>query len=174
MTVPTTIDVGAWPGKYLMGGDVDQALPRVMSAAFADALMSAQASMQCGAGYNERSDEGENSRNGYRTRPWDMRVGTINLAVPKLRQDVYSLEFLLRPRRRAEQAVVAVICQAYVEGVSTRRVDDLVKAMGIEGIHGPVERARSYCEHRSKGGRNTCPPHRDVMVWRPNYAGSLP
>jgi len=67
-------------------------------------------------------------------RPWDTRVGTINLAVPKLRQGVYSPEFLLQPRRRGEQALMAVVCQAYVEGVSTRRVDDLVKAMGIEGI----------------------------------------
>ena len=61
-------------------------------------------------------------------------MGTIDLAVPKLRRGVYSPEFLLMPRRRAEQALVAVICQAYVEGVSTRRVDDLVKAMGIEGM----------------------------------------
>jgi putative transposase len=134
VTVPTTIDAGAWLGKYLEGDDVDQDLPRVMLAAFAEALMSAQASMQCGAGYNERTDERENSRNGYRTRPWDTRVGTIKLAVPKLRQGVYSPEFLLQPRRRAEQALMAVVCQAYVEGVSTRRVDDLVKAMGIEGI----------------------------------------
>jgi transposase-like protein len=85
MTVPTTIDAGAWLGKHLEGDDVDQDLPRVMLAAFAEALMSAQASMQCGAGYNERTDERENSRNGYRVRPWDARVGTINLAVPKLR-----------------------------------------------------------------------------------------
>jgi putative transposase len=70
----------------------------------------------------------------YRHRPWDTRVGTIDLAVPKLRAGVYSPEFLLQPRRRAEQALVSVVCQAYVEGVSTRRVDDLVKAMGIEGI----------------------------------------
>jgi transposase-like protein len=96
--------------------------------------MSAQASMQCNAAYGERTDERENSRNGYRVRPWDTRVGTVDLAVPKLRQGVYSPEFLLQPRRRAEQALMAVVCQAYVEGVSTRRVDDLVKAMGIEGI----------------------------------------
>ena len=57
-----------------------------MLAAFAEALMSAQASMQCGAGYGERSEERENSRNGYRRRPWDTRVGTIELAVPKLRR----------------------------------------------------------------------------------------
>ena len=134
MTVPTTIDASSWLSKYLEGADGDTDLARAMLGAFAEALMSAQASMQCNAGYGERTDERENSRNGYRTRPWDTRVGTIELAVPKLRQGVYSPEFLLQPRRRAEQALVAVVCQAYVEGVSTRRVDDLVKAMGIDGI----------------------------------------
>ncbi len=134
MTVPTTIDASTWLGKYLEGADCDADLPRAMLQAFAEVLMSAQASMQCNAAYGERTDERENSRNGYRRRPWDTRVGTIELAVPKLRNGVYSPEFLLTPRRRAEQALMAVICQAYVEGVSTRRVDDLVKAMGIEGI----------------------------------------
>ena len=134
MNVPTTIDAAAWLGKYLEGADGDQDLARAMLAAFAEALMSAQASMQCNAAYGERTDERENSRNGYRMRPWDTRVGSVDLAVPKLRQGVYSPEFLLQPRRRAEKALVAVVCQAYVEGVSTRRVDDLVRAMGIEGI----------------------------------------
>ena len=134
MTAPTTIDAHAWLGKYLAGADGDGDLPRAMLQAFAEAVMSAQASMQCNAAYGERTDERENSRNGYRTRPWDTRVGTIEIEVPKLRRGVYSPEFLLTPRRRAEQALMAVICQAYVEGVSTRRVDDLVKAMGIEGI----------------------------------------
>lgn len=134
MAVPTTIDAAGWLGKYLEGDDVDTDLPRAMLKAFAEALMSAQASLQCGAGYGERSEERENSRNGYRHRGWDTRVGSIDLAVPKLRSGVYSPEFLLQPRRRAEQALVAVVCQAYVEGVSTRRVDDLVKAMGIDGL----------------------------------------
>ena len=134
MTVPSTIDAAGWLGKFLDADDADVDLPRAMLQAFAEALMSAQASAQCGAGFAERSEERENSRNGYRRRPWDTRVGTIDLAVPKLRRGVYSPEFLLMPRRRAEQALVAVICQAYVEGVSTRRVDDLVKAMGIEGM----------------------------------------
>ena len=134
MNVPTTIDAAAWLGKYLEGADGDQDLARAMLASFAEALMSAQASMQCNAAYGERTDERENSRNGYRMRPWDTRVGSIDLAVPKLRRGVYSPEFLLQPRRRAEKALVAVVCQAYVEGVSTRRVDDLVRAMGIEGI----------------------------------------
>ena len=134
MNVPTTIDAAAWLGKYLEGADGDQDLARAMLASFAEALMSAQASMQCNAAYGERTDERENSRNGYRMRPWDTRVGSIDLAVPKLRRGVYSPEFLLQPRRRAEKALMAVVCQAYVEGVSTRRVDDLVRAMGIEGI----------------------------------------
>jgi hypothetical protein len=134
VTVPTTIDAGAWLGKFLEASDADTDLPRAMLAAFAEVLMSAQASMQCNAAYGERTDERENSRNGYRVRPWDTRVGTVDLAIPKLRQGVYSPEFLLQPRRRAEQALIAVVYQAYVEGVSTRRVDDLVKAMGIEGI----------------------------------------
>jgi len=134
VTVPTTIDAAAWLSKYLESADGDFDLARSMLSAFAEALMSAQASMQCGAAYGERTEERENSRNGYRMRPWDTRVGSVDLAVPKLRQGVYSPEFLLQPRRRAEKALVAVVCQAYVEGVSTRRVDDLVRAMGIEGI----------------------------------------
>jgi len=134
VTVPTTIDASAWLSKYLVGDDADTDLARSMLQAFAEVLMSAQASMQCNAAYGERTEERTNSRNGYRQRQWDTRVGTIDLAVPKLREGVYSPEWLLVPRRRAEQALVAVIGQAYVDGVSTRRVDDLVRAMGIDGI----------------------------------------
>lgn len=134
MTVPTTIDASGWLSKYLEGDDGDTDLARVLLQTFAEVLMSAQASAQCGAGLGERSEERVNYRNGYRQRPWDTRVGTIDLAIPKLREGTYSAEWLLTPRRRAEQALVAVIGQAYVEGVSTRRVDDLVRAMGIDGI----------------------------------------
>ncbi len=94
MTVPTTIDASAWLSKYLEGDDGDTDLARAMLQAFAEALMSAQASMQCGAGYGERSEERVNSRNGYRQRPWDTRVGTIDLAVPKLREGIYCPEWL--------------------------------------------------------------------------------
>jgi transposase-like protein len=134
MTVPTTIDAAGWLGKYLEGADGDGDLARAMLKAFAEALMSAEASVVCGAGFGERSDDRVNSRNGYRDRDWDTRAGTVELAIPKLRQGSYFPDWLLVPRRRAEQALVAVICQAYVEGVSTRRLDDLVRAMGIEGI----------------------------------------
>lgn len=134
MTVPTTIDAAGWLRNYLEADDGDHDLAREMLATFAQALMSAQASSQCLAGYNERSDDRVNSRNGYRHRDWDTRVGTIDLAIPKLREGTYYPAWLLEHRRRAEQALASVVAQCYVEGVSTRRVDDLVKAMGIDGM----------------------------------------
>lgn len=134
MTVPTTIDAAGWLRNYLESDDGDSDLAREMLAAFAEALMSAQASAQCQAAYGERSDERINSRNGYRHRDWDTRVGTIDLAVPKLREGSYYPSWLLEHRRRGEQALASVVAQCYVEGVSTRRVDDLVKAMGIDGM----------------------------------------
>ena len=96
----------------MAGEDGDGDLARALLAAFAETLMSAHASMMCEAGYNERSDDRVNSRNGYRHRPWDTRVGTIDLAIPKLREGSYRPDWLLVPRRRAEQALVAVIGQA--------------------------------------------------------------
>jgi len=105
-----------------------------MVASFAERLMSAEADAMCGAGYGERSADRVNSRNGYRHRDFDTRAGTVKLAVPKLREGSYYPGWLLEPRRRAERALTQVVCQCYVEGVSTRRVDDVVKAMGIEGI----------------------------------------
>ena len=134
MTVPTTLDAAGWLRNHLDGDDGDSDLLRSMLQSFAETLMSAEASMQCQAGYGERTDDRVNSRNGYRERRWDTRAGTIELAVPKLREGSYYPGWLLTHRRRAEQALASVIAQAYIEGVSTRRVDDLVKAMGIEGI----------------------------------------
>jgi transposase-like protein len=99
----------------------------------AELLMDCEVDVLCNAGYGERSDDRINSRNGHRERRWDTRAGTISLDIPKLRRGSY-LPSLLEPRRRAEQALVSVICQAYVEGISTRRVDDLVRSMGIEGM----------------------------------------
>ena len=95
--------------------------------------MDAEVSSRIGAEYGERSPERVTQRNGYRSRGWDTRVGTMDLRIPKLREGSY-FPSLLEPRRRSERALLAVIQQAYVEGVSTRRVDDLVKALGCEGI----------------------------------------
>jgi putative transposase len=134
VTVPSTLDAAGWLRNHLDGEDGDQDLTRAMLQAFAETLMSAEASMQCQAGYGERTAERTNSRNGYRDRRWDTRVGTVDLKVPKLREGSYFPAWLLVHRRRAEQALASVVAQAYVEGVSTRRVEDLVEAMGIAGI----------------------------------------
>ena len=95
--------------------------------------MDAEVSARIGAEYGERSPERVTQCNWYRSRAWDTRVGTMDLHIPKLREGSY-FPSLLEPRRRSERALLAVIQQAYVEGVSTRRVDDLVKALGCEGI----------------------------------------
>jgi putative transposase len=87
----------------------------------------------CGAGYDEKSAERLNSRNGYRDRTWDTRAGRVELKIPKLRQGSYFPEFL-EPRRTAEKALTAVIQEAYIQGISTRSVDDLVKALGMSGV----------------------------------------
>ncbi len=130
--VPDTFDALEWLRKHLEADDSD--LIREMVKAFAERLMAADADSRCGAGYGERSAERVNSRNGYRYRELDTRAGTIELAIPKLRHDTYYPEWLLEPRRRAERALTQVVCQCYVEGVSTRRVDDVVRSMGIDGI----------------------------------------
>jgi transposase-like protein len=114
-------------------GDADLDFLREAVRVLAEALMQAEVSAQIGAGYGERTAERTTQRNGYRPRRWDTRVGTMELAIPKLREGSY-FPALLEPRRRSERALLAVVQQAYVEGVSTRRVDDLVQALGCEGI----------------------------------------
>jgi putative transposase len=128
--VEHTMDVSLWLRKQLEETSPD--LLRVMVKDFAEALMSADADAVCGAGWGERSPERVNRRNGYRERDWDTRVGSIELAVPKLREGSYFPDWLLQPRRRAEQAFVSVIADAYLAGVSTRRVEKLVQQLGVE------------------------------------------
>jgi len=99
----------------------------------AQAVMETEVSGQIGAGPYERSSERVAYRNGYRTRTWDTRVGTIELKIPKVSAGAY-FPSLLEPRRRAEKALRAVVVEAYVKGISTRKVDDLVRALGIDGI----------------------------------------
>jgi putative transposase len=96
-------------------------------------LMDAEVSAQIGAGRYERNSERTTQRNGYRSRAWDTRLGTLELAVPKLRQGSYFPSWL-EPRRRAEQALVAVVAEAYMQGVSTRKVEALVQSLGIAGL----------------------------------------
>jgi putative transposase len=128
--VEHTMDVQGWLRKQLEDAHPD--LLRAMVKEMAEALMGAEADAVCGAPYGERSPERINRRNGYRERDWDTRVGSIELAVPKLREGSYFPEWLLQPRRRAEQAFVSVIADAYLAGVSTRRVEKLVQQLGVE------------------------------------------
>lgn len=128
----TSMDPWAWFRKQLETADADRL--REMLSTFASMLMNAEVDALCGAGYGERSPERVNSRNGYRERDWDTRAGTIELAIPKLRSGSYFPDWLLERRRRSEQALVQVIAECYVRGISTRRVDGLVKTLGIDGI----------------------------------------
>jgi transposase-like protein len=126
------MDVAAIMRKHLEEAGTDQL--REMVRLLAEALMSADADAMCGAGYGERSAERVNHRNGYRERRWDTRAGTIELAIPKLRRGSYFPSWLLEPRRRSERALMSVIAECYVKGVSTRKVDKVVEQLGIEGI----------------------------------------
>ncbi len=107
---------------------------REMLRLFAEALMSAEADQLCGAEHGTRSPDRVNHRNGYRDRRWDTRTGTIDLRIPRLRKGSYFPHFLLEPRRRSERALVSVIAESYVNGVSTRKVEKLAEAMGIIGL----------------------------------------
>ncbi|WP_344500060.1 IS256 family transposase, partial [Streptomyces enissocaesilis] len=132
MTAPKSVDVGRFLREEL--GSASPDLLRSMVKTFAEALMSAEADAVCGAPYGERSDERTNQRNGYRHRDWDTRAGTVELAIPKLRQGSYFPDWLLQHRRRAEQALISVVATAYLLGVSTRRVEKLVEQLGITGL----------------------------------------
>ena len=117
--------------KRGVDGDVD--FLREALQVLVEGIMDAEVSTQIGAQLSERNAERLTHRNGYRSRAWDTRVGTMELRIPKIREGSY-FPSLLEPRRRSEKALLTVIQQAYVEGVSTRRVDDLIKSLGCEGI----------------------------------------
>ena len=106
-------------------------LLREMIRGFAQKMMDAEVEDICGAGYGEVSQDRVNCRNGYRRRDWDTRAGTIEVAIPKLRQGTYYPEWLLERRRRAERALAAVVATSYLLGVSTRRVEKLAESLGV-------------------------------------------
>jgi putative transposase len=113
-----------------LDGDLLRQLLKVIT----EFLMGLDADRLCGAEFGQKSDQRVNYRNGYRQRRWDTRMGTIALQVPRVRKGSYFPDWLLSSRRRAEKALVQVVSESYVNGVSTRRVDRLAAAMGIEGI----------------------------------------
>jgi len=119
--------------RTLLEKSSDADLLREMIGFTAQRLMELEVEGLTGAAHGERSPERITQRNGYRDRPWETRAGTVELRIPKLRKGSYFPAFL-EPRRLAEKALAAVVQEAYVHGVSTRSVDDLVKAMGMTGI----------------------------------------
>jgi transposase-like protein len=96
-----------------------------------EALMSAEADAVCGAQWGERRRGRLNSRNGYRTRTWDTQVGTIDLAIPKLRHGTYFPEWLLGPERRAERTLMSTLLEIHAKGVTPRRMATLLQSLGI-------------------------------------------
>jgi putative transposase len=126
-----SMDLTSFVGKLLKEDDSD--ILRDGIKALAQMIMDVEVSSKIGAAPYERTETRTAYRNGYRTRAWDTRVGTVELKIPKITAGTY-FPSLLDPRRRAEKALQAVIVEAYIKGVSTRKVDDLVRALGIDGI----------------------------------------
>ena len=132
MTAVPSIDPAQFLNEQLSQASPD--LMRDLLTTFVNALLSAQADAVCGAGYGERTPERVNSRNGYRHRDLDTRVGTLDVAVPKLRTGSLYPDWLLERRKRAERALTSVVATCYLLGVSTRRMDKLVQTLGITGL----------------------------------------
>ncbi|MYM99209.1 IS256 family transposase [Duganella vulcania] len=128
MTTPTTMALTELAAKGADADFIKQTLQFALQR-----LMEMDVEALCNAAYGERSAERSNSRNGYRERALETRAGTVGLKIPKLRNGSYFPDFL-EPRRTAEKALTAVIQEAYIQGISTRSVDELVKAMGMSGV----------------------------------------
>ena len=141
MADPTSMALLDLLRKAAAESDVD--FLREAMSVMTQALMEAAVEAHVGAARHARTEERSGQRNGYRPRDWDTRVGTIALRVPRVRDGSY-YPALLEPRTRAERALTAVIQEAYVQGVSTRRVDALVQALGMTGI--PKRRVSRLCQ----------------------------
>jgi len=129
MTAVPSLDPARFWHEHLTTASPD--LLRDLLATFIDTLMGAEADALCGAEYGARTSERTNVRNGYRHRDFDTRVGTMDVAIPKLRAGTYFPDWLLERRRRAEAALTSVVATCYLLGVSTRRMDKLVESLGI-------------------------------------------
>ena len=132
MTVPSSIDPARLLEEQL--GQASPDLLRELLQTFVNTLLSAEADAVCGAEYGSRTPERVNQRNGYRHRDFDTRAGTLDVAIPKLRQGSYFPEWLLERRTRAEKALTSVVATCYLLGVSTRRMNKLVQSLGITGL----------------------------------------
>jgi putative transposase len=167
--------------RELLEKSADADLLREMIAFAAERLMELEVQGLTGVAYGERSPDRLAHRNGYRGRDWATRAGTVELRLPKLRKGSYFPGFL-EPRRVAEKALTAVIQEAYVQGISTRSVDELVKALGMAGISKSQvsrlcaeidERVRTFLERPIEGlpgrvgerGPNPAPTGQWPYLW---------
>ncbi len=132
MTAGPIIDPDVFLHEQLAQASPD--LMRELLGTFINALLSAQADSVCGAEYGTRNPDRVTSRNGYRHRDLDTRAGTIDVAIPKVREGTFFPEWLLERHRRAEAALTTVVATCYLLGVSTRRMDKLVRTLGITGL----------------------------------------
>jgi transposase-like protein len=132
MTAPHIVDPARLLGEALAEASPD--LMRTLLQTMINALLSADADAVVGAEYGRPTPGRTSQRNGYRHRPMDTRVGTIDVAIPKLRKGTYFPEWLLERRKRAETALITVVADCYLAGVSTRRMDKLVKTLGIDSL----------------------------------------
>lgn len=132
MTAPHIVDPAGLLGQALSEASPD--LMRQLLQTVINALLSADADAVVGAEWSQRSPGRTAQRNGYRHRDLDTRVGTVDVAVPKLRTGTYFPEWLLERRKRAESALITVVADCYLAGVSTRRMDKLVKTLGINSL----------------------------------------
>jgi putative transposase len=132
MTVSSSIDPARLLEEQLAQASPD--LLRELLQTFINTLLSAEADAVCGAEYGTVSPDRTNRRNGYRHRDFDTRAGTLDVAVPKLRQGSYFPEWLLERRKRAERALTSVVATCYLLGVSTRRMDRLVASLGVTSL----------------------------------------
>ena len=132
MTAPHIVDPAGLLGEALAEASPD--LMRSLLQTIINALLSADADAVVGAEYGRPSPGRTSQRNGYRHRDLDTRVGTVDVAIPKLRQGTYFPDWLLERRKRAETALITVVADCYLAGVSTRRMDKLVKTLGIDSL----------------------------------------